>query len=100
MAGQFIDGVDADHGTLHMPALRKALSLNPEVIFLLTDADSPLGDADLNDIEVLNKGRARIHCIEFSIGPELTIDDNFLKKLARRNGGNYRYRDVTNFSRR
>ena len=97
LAGQWIAGVPADAGTNHIPALKRALAMEPEVLFFLTDADQPeLTAKELNDIRTLNGGKTRIHCIEFGKGPELN-SENFLKKLARENGGSYRYRDVTRF---
>ncbi len=99
LARQFIDSITADLGTDHMPALKQALRLTPEVIFLLTDADEPqLTSRDMNEIKRINQGRTRIHCIEFGKGAELVKVDNFLKRLARENGGSYRYRDVTRFT--
>lgn len=97
LARQDISSVTTSGGTDHMPALKKALRLRPEVIYFLTDADEPiLRAADLNEIKQLNKGRTRIHCIEFGKGPDLKIE-NFLGRLARQNGGTYRYRDVSQF---
>jgi Ca-activated chloride channel family protein len=97
LAQQFIAGIQADAGTNHMPALKEALRLGPEVVFFLTDAKEPiLTGADLSEIQRLNPGRTHIHCIEFGKGPELN-GDNFLKRLARQNGGTYHYRDVTQF---
>jgi Ca-activated chloride channel family protein len=100
MARQFISGVQPDGGTDHMPALKKALHYQPDHLFFLTDADQPILSArELNEIKTRNNGRTKIHCIEFGKGAELA-SDNFLKKLARENGGSYRYRDVTRFGRR
>lgn len=100
LARQFISGVQPDGGTDHMPALKKALRYQPEHLFFLTDADQPILSArELNEIKTTNNGRTAIHCVEFGKGPELSAD-NFLKKLARENGGTYRYRDVTKFGRR
>jgi Ca-activated chloride channel family protein len=97
LAGQWIASVPADAGTNHVPALKRALAMKPEVLFFLTDADQPeLSAKELNDIRALNGGNTRIHCIEFGKGPELN-SENFLKKLARENGGTYAYRDVTKF---
>lgn len=94
LARQYISGVDPDQGTDHIPALKLALRLGPEVLFFLTDADEPqLSAAELNEIHQTNKGRTRIHTIEFGIGGGVDVD-NFLKKLARQNGGTYRYFDV------
>jgi Ca-activated chloride channel family protein len=100
LARQFIGGVQPDGGTDHLPALKAALRYQPDHVFFLTDADQPILSArELNEIKSRNNGRARIHCIEFGRGAELS-SDNFLKKLARDNGGSYRYRDVTRFDRK
>ncbi len=101
LAVQFIDAQVASGGTNHMPALRRALGFRPDVIFLLTDADEPrLQAADFAEIRRLNKGRCRIHCIEFGKHADLSGVGNFLKKLAHQGRGTYRYYDVTRFSRR
>lgn len=101
LARQFIATVQPEGGTVHLPALKKALRFGPEVIFFLTDADTELSSADLNDIKKLNGNRSRIHCVEFGTGADVSAGiPNFLRKLARQNGGTYRYRDVTQFSQR
>ena len=100
LARQFISSIQPDGGTDHVPALKKALRYQPEHLFFLTDADQPqLSARELHEIKTLNGGRSRIHCVEFGKGPELS-SDNFMKKIARDNGGTYRYRDVTRFDRR
>ena len=100
LARQFISGVVPDGGTDHMPALKKALRYQPDHLFFLTDADQPILSArELHEIKTANNGRTKIHTIEFGKGSELS-SDNFLKRLARENGGTYRYRDVTGFGRR
>lgn len=100
LARQFISSVQPDGGTDHMPALKKALRYQPEHLFFLTDADQPILSArELHEIKTANNGRTQIHCVEFGKGSEISAD-NFLKKLARENGGTYRYRDVTRFGRR
>lgn len=97
LAGRFIRGIQAYGSTNHKQALQHALRMAPDVIFFLTDADEPrLRPADLQAITRENAGRSHIHAIEFGVGPNLG-DDNFLKQLARRNGGSYRYVDVTKF---
>lgn len=97
IARQFIDTVSPDGGTNHMPALRMALRFQPEVVYFLTDADEPqLTAGELAEIKRINRGRARIHCVEFGVGERLA-SDNFLKRLARENGGTYRYRNVARF---
>jgi Ca-activated chloride channel family protein len=101
LARQSINNVVAGLGTDHMPALKKALALRPEVIYFLTDADSVLRSGDLAKIKRINQGRARIHCIEFGEGAYLKIKPlNFLKRLARQSGGTYHYCDVTQFRRK
>jgi hypothetical protein len=100
LARQFISSIQPDGGTDHVPALKKALRYQPEHLFFLTDADQPqLSARELHEIKTLNGGRTRIHCVEFGKGSELS-SDNFMKKVARDNGGTYRYRDVTRFDRR
>ncbi len=99
LARQDIGNVGTGGGTDHMLALQQALQLKPDVLFFLTDADSPLNVGQLDKIKRSNKGRSRIHCIEFGQGPELNTSI-FLKRLARQNGGTYHYRDVDEFERR
>ena len=99
-ARQYLSSISADGGTTHLPALKQALSYHPENIFFLTDADQPImSAADLNEIKQINRGRTAIHTVEFGRGGNLDVD-NFLKRLARENGGSYRYRDVTRFSQK
>lgn len=85
-------------GTNHMPALIKALSYNPDVIFLLTDsaADTALTSAELRELQQRNRHGARIHCIEFGRGAtsSLGTSGNFLKQLAQQHQGQYTYRNV------
>ena len=57
-----------------------------------------LSPSDLEQIRKRNGGKCQIHTIEFGKWGDLTQDDNFLKKLARQNGGQHRYRDVTRFA--
>jgi Ca-activated chloride channel family protein len=98
-AHEFIKRIVPDSGTDHLPALKQALSLDPDVIFFLTDADEPkLRDRQLEEIRRRNRSGARIHSIEFGIGPPLG-EETFLERLARMNGGSYDYVDVTTFGR-
>ncbi|MBQ18541.1 MAG: hypothetical protein CMJ65_15610 [Planctomycetaceae bacterium] len=101
LARQHIAGVTPDGGTRHFPALMKALSLGPEVIYFLTDADvnSQITPADLDRLSSRNRGRCRIHAIKFGLGAELA-PNHYVKRLATRNGGRYRYRDIKSFSSR
>ena len=98
-AARLIDQSQPNAGTDHKPAIMAALKLRPEVLYLLTDADEPfLSTAQMKQIAAYNRGNTRIHCIEFGKGPELSIP-GWLKELASRNGGKYRYRDVTRLPR-
>lgn len=99
-ARQKISGISSGSGTDHLPPLEMAMQLNPDVIFFLTDAlEPPLWPKDLDRIKTMNRGKIRIHAIEFGQGPELPVSNNgnFLQQLARQNGGTYRYHDVTRF---
>jgi hypothetical protein len=88
-----IESLCAEGGTSHLPALRKALSLAPEVIYFLTDAD------DLNPLEQqavthLNRGRCSLHVIELNTShrdrPWMP-----LQQLAQHNRGTYRAIDLS-----
>ncbi len=100
-----INAVTSDGATQHMPALLKALELNPDVVFFLTDGDEPpLTKGDLELIKRRNR-RARIHCIQFGKGTRLTDatgkdPGNWVQKLAAQHEGQYTYRDVMRFQAR
>jgi len=95
-----ISGIRPKGGTRHIAALQAALKQRPDVIFFLTDANSSLDARELNTVRRLNQSNTRIHCIEFGKGPDLSGEDNFLKRLARMTGGKYRYRNVQEFTKR
>jgi uncharacterized protein with von Willebrand factor type A (vWA) domain len=95
-AESFVTSVTADGGTDHLAALRMALKLSPDVIFLLTDADEPpLGDRDLEEIRRANNG-AVIHVIEFKSGAA-TGAASSLHKVAEQNRGEYKAIDIKSF---
>jgi len=99
LAKRFIERMTASGATRHMPALEMALRLHPDVIFFLTDADEPqLSPDELRRVERLNQGLTVIHAIEFGYGPP-TGGNNFLRQLARRNGGQHTYVDVSRLPR-
>jgi hypothetical protein len=98
-AANFIGSIYADGATNHLEALRLALSLRPDVVFLLTDANEPrLSPAELSAIRQLNR-HTSIHTIEFGAGAQQG-PTNFLEQLAMENGGQHTYIDVTLFSAR
>lgn len=96
-ARQFVAGMPGGGGTRHLPALKLAVDLGPDVVFFLTDAAEPIiSERELKELDRFNRNAATIHAIEFGPGVAPAAD-NFLKKLARRNGGKYTYRDITGF---
>jgi len=90
---KFFGRIAAYGGTAHQTALLAALRLKPDVIFFLTDGGHPgLNEVQL-DLIAQRAKRTAIHCIQFGFGP-LQDEDNFIKKLARRNRGSYGYVDM------
>ena len=88
-------------GTLHYPAIMRALQFRPDVIFLLTDGDpnSALTRHELEEIRVRNGAGTHIHCIEFgkgsiSVNGRDAKSGNYLDRLSQENGGQYTYRNV------
>jgi len=96
LAENFVRAIVAAGGTRHMEALKLALGMRPEVIFFLTDADEPaLTPSQLDDIRTRNaRVGATINAIQFGVGSQPTRL-NFLMRLAKQNGGQYAYVDVT-----
>jgi uncharacterized protein with von Willebrand factor type A (vWA) domain len=96
---RFIDSIAAGGGTDHEQALRLAIRLQPNVIFLLTDADDPkLSPAQLEKIQRMAGGIV-INAIEFGPGPK-PEGASFLADLARQNGGGYVYIDISKYQER
>jgi hypothetical protein len=94
LAERFVGGITADGATHHEDALSMALRMRPDVIFFLTDADEPtLSAKQLARIAQLNHGTS-INAIEFGYGPQ-GDSNNFLVRLARENGGQHVYVDVS-----
>jgi hypothetical protein len=87
LACRFLDAVVAEGGTDHLPALRAALALQPDVVYFLTDADD-LQPEQVRAVTQLNRGLCAIHAIELSAAnrhrPEMP-----LHLLARHNRGVY-----------
>jgi hypothetical protein len=94
LAARFLSGIVAAGGTEHEPPLAVALRFRPEVILLLTDGeDPPLSSPEIDLLTRESAGHTAIHCLHFGSGP-LQQEDNFLRRLARLNGGNYSYVDT------
>lgn len=97
LARQFINAQQPSSGTMHRPALVTALRSAPNVIFFLTDGDTPeLSPHDLKELRDTNRNSTQIHVIEFGKGAKLG-SLNWLEQLAKDHNGTYRYRDVTAF---
>ena len=93
-AQRFINGIMATGSTRHVSPLRIALGMQPDVVFFLTDADEPrLSAEELRRIRRWNH-RSAINTIEFGFGPPRR-SENFLTQLARENGGQHVYVDVS-----
>lgn len=91
LAARLLAGVTEDGSTDCFEALKVALRLRPDVIFFLTDADSPLDKRDMDEILSLNqRAGTMISTVEFGRGPD-PGRFNFLKALAQRTGGQYGY---------
>jgi hypothetical protein len=78
----------SEGATDHLEALKSALRLHPDVIYLATDADD-LTQKTIEAVTVYNKGKAVIHTIEVTrlLDAERT---SLMKQLAHANGGAYR----------
>lgn len=95
----FVRGMPGDGGTAHLPALKQALAMAPEVLFFLTDADDPrLTLPQLDDIQRRAElTRTTIHAIQFNVGPA-TNDGGWIRNLAVMNRGTFKYVDVTSIN--
>ena len=95
LAKRFLTGIQPESGTDRYGAVSYAMGLQPDIIFLLTDADAPeMSAKELFEIQRANKRKASIHVVEFGVGADLR-QDSFLKKLARQNSGEHFYHDLT-----
>ena len=95
LASEFIGSVTPAGGTNHAEALRLALGLHADVVFLLTDADEPrLTPSELEQVRRWNRTGAIIHAVEFGSGPFQGRDD-FLVRLAQQNNGQHVYINVS-----
>lgn len=88
---QLLLAIRPEGATDHASALRRAILLNADTIYLLTDADS-LTTQDVLAITRLNQGRACIHAVELRGGSALR-EDLPLPSLCRLNRGTYRVCD-------
>ena len=90
-AMEYIDGTAPRGGTDPLPALEKAYAQRPEIIYFLIDpSDFPDKKAVLDLVTARSAGgRVRLNVIGFEgHDPE---NESFLKSLAEKAGGTYRY---------
>jgi secreted protein with Ig-like and vWFA domain len=91
---RFLDSIKASGGTDHAEAIKAAVRLRPDVIFLLTDGDDPkLTAAQLEKIGRMAAGIV-INTVELGSGPK-PAGESFLALLARQQGGAYAYIDTS-----
>jgi hypothetical protein len=79
----FLRLVEPDGGTDPRPAMKQALALRPDAIFLLSDGAFPDGTVD--DLTRLNRHKVPIHCIDLTGG----LAGDHLKRIALANNGQY-----------
>jgi hypothetical protein len=83
---QFVEGLRSAGSTNHFSALRQAIALGPDVIFLATDGEDLRLD-QVRDLTDLNRGHAVIHTLEWG---HLQQGPGLLKVLAAWNRGTHR----------
>ncbi len=79
----FLNLIDPDGGTDPRPAMKQALSLRPDAVFLLSDGAFP--DGTVEELTRLNKQRIPIHCVDLTGG----LAGDHLKRIAEANNGRY-----------
>jgi von Willebrand factor type A domain len=79
----FLHLIDPDGGTDPRPAMKQALSLRPDAVFLLSDGAFP--DGTVAEVTRLNTHKVPIHCVDLTGG----LAGDHLKRIAEANGGKY-----------
>ena len=89
-AKMFINSTHPEGGTDHINALKVAFRLNPDVIFLLTDAE---GGFTKNEMAHLARfrGVATINAIQFGVREG---KDRSLQLVAEQSGGTFAFKDI------
>ncbi len=87
-AAQFLSSALSEGGTLPLPALKRALTLKPDVIFFLSDAED-MSDRDVREITHLNAGRTKIQVVVLE-GEHHGNQNSILSMLAHSNRGKVR----------
>jgi hypothetical protein len=93
----FLGNLAALGGSGHDMALRAALALEPDVVFLLSDGGDPyLTEIEMTNLKKLAAGGTSIHCVQFGFGPA-PGGEHFMKRLAAQNSGSYTYVDMATY---
>ncbi len=89
----FFGGLAPYGHTEHGMAVKTALYLRPDVIYLLTDGgDPPITERQIQGLQRISGGATTIHCIQFGSGKKRRA--NFMERLASETGGGYGYVDM------
>jgi hypothetical protein len=90
-AYDFLDKT-APHGSSNpLPGIRLAFSIQPQLIYMLTDGDFPNNDEIIQEIRKLNASKkVKINTIAFGNDPEQNFH-KFLKQIADENGGLFKH---------
>lgn len=99
LALEFIQQTPASGGTVHMAALEPALTLNPDVIFFLTDADEQLTQPDMAKLARLNKSNASINVLVFGASTNPTQANRTYERLAKETRGMFVYKSTMSLRR-
>jgi len=99
-ASRFVRAIRPLGGTEHIPGLKMGLSFGPDVLFFLTDAAEPaMTESQLIEIQTrAERAMTTIHTVQFNRGPAPN-DGGWIRELAERNRGTYRYVDITDLER-
>ena len=87
-AAQFLSSALSEGGTRALPALKRALTLKPDVIFFLSDAED-MSDRDVREITHINAGRTEIQVVVLEEGHH-DNQNSVLSMLAHSNRGKLR----------
>lgn len=84
-AESFVESIRSDGGTDHAEAIRAAMRLGPDLVFMVTDGDAH-DDLPVDDVDRLERllGGTKLVVIQFSDGQGCSPR---LAELARRSGG-------------
>ena len=75
--------IEPDGGTDPRPAMKQALALRPDAVFLLSDGAFPDGTVD--EVAKLNTRKIPIHCVDVTGG----LAGDHLQRIAAASGGQY-----------